>query len=416
MKTNSWCFFYLIATLLITNTACDGNDSPSEYSQEGCINDTSIVSSNKSPLSTSIFIETSGSMFGFMPSKGKSSTEFQDDMWALTSLLSQKYPKDFSILQLKAKKESLVPLGLETFRDHMNSGQFQLQTSTDIPEMLDSVLKRTGASKVSVLISDLIFSPEDGAKARLDQIDTDIANRFRGKGLASSIFHFTSTYKGKVINAEKSPYYIWVIGPEAGVKSVNETIRESFPKLNELSYGINYSTPDYSILPAYPAVSNAIAQECTKTNRYYSWTEFDATQSSQIEFTVAANLSHLPFYAMDHNYLKNNLKDEDGNAEIISVEPVKTLRDKTDKKLTKDLNATHLIRVRVKNIIDDKVLKINLVSQEPLWYQGINADYDDKTRRLTFGLSKMISGLNGAYEKKEYLIAEPLKILITTKS
>lgn len=416
MKKTSLCVSAVIAVLLLLNTGCSEEVFPSEFSQEGCLTDTSKAVA-KPVYSINVFVETSGSMNGFMPSKGQSATKFQDDMWELISKLSQKYPKEFAVFQLKAKNESPVRYEKGAFRNHLNSGRFQMQTSTDIPEMIDSILTHTGSSQVSVLISDLIFSPEDASKARLDQVDTDISSRFAGKGLASAIFHFTSGYFSKSIRVESSPYYVWVIGSEDGVKSISETIRQTFPDLNELSYGTRYKKPDYSLLPGYSAVTNAIPLRCTVDNRYYTWMDYDATQGNKIEFTIAVDFSHLPSFARDSVYLKANLKPVAGNAEIISVGSVEPMKNKTDVQLVENLKATHLIRVRAKNIVaDDEVIILNLKNIQPKWYTTVDAAQDDKERKKTFGLSKMISGLDNAYDENEFLINEPIKVLITKKS
>jgi hypothetical protein len=404
----SFCFIFL--------KACPG-DFPPPFTNEGCLLGSTKAKETGSSYKINLFFETSGSMAGFMPQQGKKSTEFQNDMWSLISNLSRGFPSKFSISQLRAKKDPGISFDANEFRYKMNRGEFQLQTSTDIPEMLDTALSKVNSSTISILISDLIFSPENGSPASYPQITTDIKNRFAGKNLSSALFLFTSQFYSKV-NVLSSPYYVWIFGPEAGVRKVSDNIRENFNGIKELSYGLQYATPEYSIAPYSTGVTKATPLKCLTSNRYFTWTDYEEDESNKMEFYLALNLSQLPNFSKDCEYLKDNLSPSTKSLEIISIENYKQqLKSSLDNQVADDLHATHLIKVRTQNILEeDEVININLINKSPIWPASIDTTADDKSRHKTFGLLQMLKGLDHSFKQPKFLFKEPISILITKKS
>lgn len=415
-------FLYTSSLIIFFLASCNScNHNPDEFTEQACptvLNEGAKRSADVPP-SINVFLETSGSMFGFMPAN--TATNFQTDMWRLISSLNSAKKKGLSIYQVKDTNNPVKLLDIGSFREKMNSGEFQAATSTDIPLMLDSVLARTDKNSVSILISDLIFSPEEKGNTapKLSQVTTDIRARFEGKGLSSVIFHFNSDFKGRSANPKQSPYYVWIIGKESAVLNIASTVKSNFPKNEQIDFGISARHVDGTIVPGINTSGNALAVKCQEDNRYYAWSEYN---DEGLEFYLALNLSNYPNFVQDPNYLRRNLEIESSQAELqlVSVETreFKTKINSSDNKLLQQLGATHLLKYKLKNAYEEEaVVQFRIKNELPKWIAIVNSPTDDLSRTKTFGLVNMIKGLDEAYKGiTSAYISQPFKIWISKNS
>lgn len=113
--------FFLTLAIYLTICVCSCSEPVNEgfekeFTETGCLVDATKdeVLSN---YSVNVYLETSGSMFGFMPSNNK--TSFQTTVWDIVSQINTSQRGQLKMYQLKSKNESPVPVELSTFRDDL---------------------------------------------------------------------------------------------------------------------------------------------------------------------------------------------------------------------------------------------------------------------------------------------------------
>lgn len=364
-------------------------------------------------IRVNVFVESSGSMSGFMSPKG---TDFQKEIWSVVEGLQSRIKEGINLFHVRSKSEPIAGLQVSEFRQQLNTGGFQSSQSTDIPEMLDSIFKKADEHTVSILVSDLIFSPENGNVAQIKQISTDIRQRFKGKNRSSALLQLNSEFysKGKI---EGSPYYIWIIGEGRAVKEVSMYIAGLIETpINEVDFGIFLSSPRYSILPSISAVSNASPAMCPKDGGYYYYREFREEDQPEFKFWLGIDLSALPGYMRTADYLSKYFSLAAGTADVtlLQVKEISELKNKVDRELASKLGLTQMMQIKVGQVAEGKVVSLNLERHIPSWIDQLNIDEEDGLRQQTFGLKKMINGLEDARETKQATVfTEPLKIYIT---
>lgn len=365
-------------------------------------------------IRVNVFLETSGSMAGFM-SKANG-TDFQTEIWSVVDGLQHSIKDGIGLFQVRSKSEPLMSIPVGDFKRQLNTGGFASTKSTDIPEMLDSIFSRTDKHTVSVLVSDLIFSPENGNGAQIKQITTDIRERFRGTNRSSVLIQLKSDfYRKKKI--EDSPYYIWIIGEQNEVNAISNLIHSLLEtSVNDVDFDIVHATPKFSILPSISQVSNASPMACPQDSAYYVYNEYSDEDFPDLKFWVGVDLSSLPSYMGSVPYLSANLKLDAGTAtaKVLQVKDVSDLKNKDDRALVARMGLTHMVQVSVTQIGEGASVSFNLNRHLPKWIDEINIEQDDYLRQKTFGLKKMINGLEDAKNhKKNSAFTEPFKIYIT---
>jgi hypothetical protein len=419
MKNHYYIAGLLSFSLLLAGCKKPFNDGVEKYFREdACLVSTDNPTVKTQTYKVNFFLETSGSMSGFMSTKG---TTFQKDVWDIVSVLAGNYAEDLRLFQVTAKGEPLKPTLLSDFRNNLNVGTFTAAQSTDIPELLDSVLHQTDKNHVSVFVSDLIFAPSSGNQASLLQITSDIYQRFASKKYASVILQLKSEIYNSKSNllSSSSPYYVWIVGLEAGVKAVSKQITADLSgNFNEVDFGIHHNVPQYTLLPHIDEADNAIPALCADKGLYYSYSDYDDSNSSKITLNIALNLADLSKNEKENMFLTKNLSMEQADAKLIfkSVSSIPELPNDEDKKLAKKIGATHLFKIEVDQIYNDfALLKLNVKSQRPDWIAKSNLNIDDYKRNETTGLTKMIDGLEKAYgqSSENRLYINPITILIT---
>lgn len=361
-----------------------------------------------------LFVETSGSMAGFMSAKG---TDFQKEIWSMAEELDSRMKRGFDIFQVRSKSETLQRIDIKDFRRPLNTGGFVSAKSTDIPEMLDSIFSRADNETVSVLVSDLIFSPENGNKAQFGQITTDIKKRFIGVQRASVLLQLTSDFynKGRV---DASPYYIWIVGKAEPVKAVSGIIKAVLEgKVNQVDFGVVLPASNYSILPSLSQVVNAFPVACSKNGGYYTYREYTDEDEAGLNFWIGVDLSGLPGYMQSVDYLKKHMAMEasEASAKLLQIKTVPELSTNGDKAIISRLGLTHMFQIKIDQIGGGTELKLNIERAMPAWIDEINLEIEDGKRQKTFGLMRMINGLQAALGKDKTALAydQPLRIFIT---
>lgn len=256
------------------------------------------------PTSLDFYIEVSGSMNGFF--RANRPTAFKTDVWAIVSNFDNPGVSVLSNAGTQATKFTG-----DQFRSRMNSGGFVSTASTQVPAMLETIIKsldyENGA--VAVLISDMKYSPV-GSKAMsvlLQQYATDIRN-IVGKfpGSAYSIIGAYSEYldaKGNVA-CEKSPYYYVVIGKDVCVAEVRNCITTIISDkgnyLDNIETGFDYKRPAYGF---------GVPDNVIQLNEEPTFYNYDTSYSDTCKVVLNLDLSDYRWLiASDEEVLRECLK------------------------------------------------------------------------------------------------------------
>ncbi|RYG15473.1 MAG: hypothetical protein EOO07_15340 [Chitinophagaceae bacterium] len=255
---------------------------------------------------------------------------------------------------------------------------------------------------------------------------TELAERFnKKKGIAASLLILTSDFRisGKTPTPQ-SPYYILLQGKPENIEAVKTKIKES-PivsglVVDEANFGYTYPEPYYSILP-FAELSSGLPQVCTGEKENYKVIN-NIESGDSIGFWLGLDLSKLPSYSQQADFLRNNISFNSELAKYDSIltksDFLKTLDDETDKSIA--ANCTHFIHMRVEEM-EGKTLfvKLQFRNNQPTWIQTYNHSDDsqaDINRSQTFGLANIYTALRDAYgEKPDQPFFKELQITLVKK-
>lgn len=373
-----------------------------------------------------IFMDASSSMKDFMPSK-QPSTDFQKLIPDFISRLSSDFP-GFSFYTLILKNAPQKKIDLETIKKQIAIGTFDFGNSSPLPIMLDTVLSNMSTNKLSVLITDGIYTPTGNINLR-EQAVSDIRLKVlkaQSRGLALTCIGVKSQF-GKII----SPYYLIVAGSPQNISVFKEKLKNSFSSINanifnkefsEISFGYPDINPFYSIIPYVENTGAGELAPCPEWDNRYLLVE-NIKIKDDPEYWIGINLTACPDYAKEIIYLENNLIIENKGLKSIrtgkfltKAQFITKLQDEEDKRVSND--CTHFFRIKITEMQDDKgEIELSLKKTDPTWITEWNHDDSRKAeyfREKTYGLSNMIAGFKDAYSTKETgFFFKTLKIVIT---
>ena len=195
-------------------------------------------------LKVDVYLENSGSMDGYIAGK-----EFKNVIYGyLSDVAIAKNHNIVEEMNLFYINKDVLPQtsDLNKFINNLDVEAFKhlggKRNSTDIAELLDTVLNRTKSSKLSILISDFIFSPgkgnnaEDYLENQKNTIKMRIDERItKDKNFAVCVYKFESQFEGKYFDKndkpsvikEKRPFYVWLLGNKFMIKKLKKEIPDS---------------------------------------------------------------------------------------------------------------------------------------------------------------------------------------------
>ena len=255
------------------------------------------------PTSIDFYVEVSGSMNGFF--RANLPTAFKTDVWSIVSNFGNP-----GVSVLTDTGNDTPHYSGQQFRGLMNGGRFTSEAETKVPDMLRKILENHNMNAVSVLISDMKYSPERAKDAAvlLEQYETDIRNLVGEKcpGVAYSLIGAYSDYldkRGNVV-CERSPYYYLVIGKGEYVAEVRNCITtilsENNNYLDNIETGFDYKRPAYG----FSVPDNVIQLDDEPT--FYN---YDVSYSDTCKVVLNLDLSDFRWLiASDEDVLRESLK------------------------------------------------------------------------------------------------------------
>ena len=207
------CFAILIS-------ACDGGGR-NENQQEPPSGDSLI---QPSPISVNIYVENSGSMAGYCDVKNPS---------AIETLIRDYYDRldesnEIDTVSLNYINTSIIDPGLQ-IKDFTKSikGRCTAQY-TKLDDMLEMMMDRVKDNCVNILISDYVFTSDDGnLVTAASGITSQFSRQLGEKDLAVAIFKYMVDFKGKyypggIACNKPLPLYVWVFGNKENVRTISQ--------------------------------------------------------------------------------------------------------------------------------------------------------------------------------------------------
>lgn len=373
-----------------------------------------------------IIIETSGSMAGFMPSRGGTQTDFQRQIDNLLANAESMEGKGIRTIRYYSARERMYKEVYSRFSQVLRHGLRNAGSSSPIPQMLNNIAgSYIGEEQVSVFISDFIYAPPD--RRDRDFIANDIRRALGSlkEGMVLSVFASQSDFSGIFYPAgsldgragqpirnccdTKIPYYVWVIGPEEKVRLVNQdVIRGGF--FEQLHFGFPVREPGYRIIPGSGREGNwyPIDQE----GKVIKLDNPRDIRKENVTFTIGLALEGLPGHMADVEYLQHNLRLRMLNAEA-------TLEEVYDRQAftsTENINNkdrrlldcfSHYVKISVNKVFDpNQNIEANLIldNKLPTWVEDYTTANDTRIEEegpRTFSLNAILEGAGMATEGQD---------------
>jgi len=377
-----------------------------------------VLAEKTKKFNVNVFLENSASMDGYV----KGVTEFETAIYNLLGDFRISHVCDSLNLNYinkgipYAKKNALSP-DIKDFIEKLEPSTFRERggdrSTSDLKNILNTVLKSVDKNNASVLISDFVFSPGNKANAQdyLNNqsvgIKIDFAEKLDNFDLSVVIIQLESNFDGMYYDKTdnpislkcKRPYYIWIIGSNAQIKAIldkkildnirggyhNRIVMQSLHGQKEL--------PNFKILYR-PRIGEFNSKSLDKG------IILDAEQSNMngesrvFGFKVAVDFSKSlqdrQFFTDVSNYELSN-KKYSLKVEAISDPNNVSLRE-----------FTHVLSLQT-NDLTEETIKINVVGKIPGWVHNSTSDddsaiaSDQKEKAKTFGFKHLIDGVCDAF-------------------
>ncbi len=368
-----------------------------------------------------VYIENSGSMFGYI----NGDTEFKTDVRELLTLLKFHYSdKNVHLSFINSKIHHINTNDKISFITNLTPSTFKVGETfkSEMNNVFKQILDKTNRNTISILVSDCIYSV-DGLANSLNVCKTGTKDAFltKSKGgfnISTAIVELNSKFNGiyydmnndkHKLNNEMRPYYMILMGSDLALNDISSKV--DFPKTQMEGYqnklvltSNNYSNKIYyTIVNAlsdngrYKTLRDASTKESIKGMKDI---QLNNSGKGNFTFSVAIDLRNVP---VENAYAKsiNNYQIKGGNYKIKSIQEYnsKLLKPNALPILQNNKKSpTHIItfEATTKNFTD---LKCVLKNKIPDWVNLTTTEVDtniNSNKNKTFGFKYLIEGISEA--------------------
>jgi len=366
-----------------------------------------------------VYLENSASMDGYV----KGVTEFEQAIYNYLSDI--KISELTDTLNLFYINSQIIPQGsdIADFIEKLEPSTFRAKGgnrgTTDMSNVLKTILENTKENDVAMLITDGIFSPGKGKNAKQYLVNQQIGIKTAMAqylklfpNTAVVVYQLTSQFDGtyynredypKHINAQR-PYYIWVVGNVANIAVLKTLIPEknfkgsgvlhSFTLLPSSDREINYAILNSPRLGSFDR-----EKSMPKTSIYNIKKASKGEHQGQFMFTVGMELSLFSVLLGDE-YLMNTKS----YARLINKQPNNDYYIEIEHNTNPNTKYTHNMKLTTAQISLGE-MEIILRSVLPEWISaandddGLNIENDDAMNK-TFGIKYLVGGIYEAYQMR----------------
>ncbi|MGN8058712.1 hypothetical protein ACTJKN_20670 [Pedobacter sp. 22163] len=368
-----------------------------------------------------LYLETSASMNGYLGGVAEYKQVVTD--------LAVKIDKEISPVSISFISDTIrgFPHNATAFSSHIATTKLAIDKSSQLHEIFKKIALNTKNQDISIFISDCILSfPNKVIKAN-PTINKTSANGtlknniyatfidFKNNKQAASLYAFSSQFFGTYYDYQNvktkltgtlRPFYIWVIAKNNILPIFDDKLIKipNFKPEQSLHFGLmDNKVNQYHILTQLGMTGDWAPIKSDPLKGDIGIEEVTIKKNNPQEFYAAVDLSALPPYAQKLDYIAKNLKlNQSGCTAEVSVS-IKGNSDKLKSKKQKMFfaQATHIIKVKIKDIqLDKALLQLTLPLQYDTWYQVWSTMDDKHVKTLgkkTFAFEYLVKGVMEAY-------------------
>jgi hypothetical protein len=402
MKLNK---HYYLFSLLLLLWACGGERKAKKTETEPA--EQAVQTSQQSPKELDFYLETSGSMSGFLAG----STEFKATVSSLVAQLERMDSREI----ISQSNYILIPEGTKTdtvrsaeqLQDLLTNNRLAQGKSSLILNIFKMLRDRSSKDRINVFVSDCIlsdFKPEnrDIMQSQASMIFNDLAS----KGMAVSVYAFTSAFNGRTIKQNSRPFYIWFIGESQALENLSRKLkRAGFDPQEEIHQGFSFnSSPAYQLLNS---TNKSGEGEFMPANSNQSLKVIRMYRNKPIQFALGMDLSSFPERSIDEKSFGRLLNLQAGpnlTAELVETTTRKNIDLKgKDRQRADDNNLTHFATIEISELKSNSSwLELELQRPTPAdWHEDWGTLKTKQPEGKTYGFQYMINGLRSAYRSIE---------------
>jgi hypothetical protein len=398
---------YFIAIAILLFTAC-GDSGRRPDSKVGVAEKDSIADavSHVKPI-VNVYIENSGSMDGYV----KGVTEFEQAVYNYLSDI--KISEITDTLNLYYINSQVIQQGsdIADFIEKLEPSSFKAKGgnrgTSDIANVLETVLEETKAGKVAILVTDGIFSPGKGKDAEQYLVGQQIgikrifADYLKiNKMAAVMVYQLQSKFSGIYYNNvdakfslnENRPFYIWVMGDVKQLCHLREKIADDKLKERSTEQYFNVFTTMNGTQTIKYAINPSIGKfKKSKTNTQTTIKKLKKdSHTGKVKFAVNVDFSHL---LLDESYLLNTQNYENSSKYDLEVK----------KSVTKG-GYTHVLYFTSDRVYAG-IVTVKLKADMPAWVETANDNVGTTAvKNKTYGIKYQLGGVYDAFtfENKYY--------------
>jgi len=348
-----------------------------------------------------VYIENSGSMDGYV----KGVTEFEQAIYNyLTDIKISQFSDSLNLFYINSE---IIPQGsdISDFIEKLEPTNFKIKGgsrgTTDISNLLKSVLTETSSNEIAILVTDGIFSPglgKDAEQYLVNQqigIKSNMANYLkRYPNSAVVIYQLLSKFDGWYYNREDSkikikeqrPYYIWIIGETDLLNELIRKVPESKFKgsgvQNVFSITGGPKKVDYAIKRGS---GNFVLDKKEPKTTIENLKKDTKGKQNAVRFSVNANLSG---FLLSDDYLMDVSNYELNNKDFALA---------IGKAASNNLGYTHQLNLQSGNV-HKGIVSVKLKTRIPEWVEEINDSIGMvPVKGKTYGIKYQIHGIYEAF-------------------
>ena len=353
------------------------------------------------PIPLNVYIENSGSMNGYV----NGVTEFKTILFRYLSLIENAgFAESFDLYYINSRK-ILIDTPIENFINNLTPTHFAKMGgnlgTTEISDVIKSVLSNTSKDTISILVTDGIFSP--GKKDPNQYLEIEkikIMNSVdsfmkANKNPAIIVYKLSALFNGTYFNRintsitinEQRPFYLWVIGNVEQLTELHTKILENDFQGSAVQQVFSTTTGNKSANYAVKMGSGnfKLDRKSPKTTITKWKTNTRGLARGTASFSINADLSG---FLLSDDYLLDTqnyeLSDKDFSLSIT-------------KSLPNTFGYSHEMKL-TSSIVKKTSLSIKLKNQIPPWVEETN-DYDGSSAVAgkTYGIIFQIQGVYEAF-------------------
>ncbi len=412
------------AVLLLSSCWGNGRPNPAKIGQSETLNDVSVeyvdVVNNESDMQSTmstatpcvfnVYVENSGSMDGYV----NGVTDFENSVYSyLSDIQNSDICSKMNLFYINSEMHEFRA-DVKDFIQKLDPASFKQRGgnrgTTDISNLLGTILKMHGKDTVSILISDFVFSPGRGMNAEEFLINQQVGiknhivrKRKNNPDLAFIIYRLSSNFDGIYydqndtkynINHER-PFYIMMFGDQEDLNQLSKNVSKTDVKgsgvLNTYTLSTSGCRVPYSVVMS-PRIGSFKS-------------DHNAPKTSIVKAKIDKNAPGYKFICSIGVDFSNQLLDDDY---LMNPENYKVSNPAYVLEIEKSKNPkyTHALKLclnpKLKQISRGNIT-ISLLKQPSDWaavYTNIDDTSEEKiTTDKTYGLKYLIDGVYEGFGK-----------------